>query len=154
MPAPLGLSDGQFTMLKFGAPAAAVFGIAGAMRKKRQAEAEAAKPAPAGGLIPASPLPSTDAIGVGQLAEFESGVTAALGQLSETVGYLAEVQQQAPLVTVAPATAPTYVAPPPVWEAPAPAPALSCIPGWPCAPQGMTALPIIVQGVEIGVQYV
>jgi hypothetical protein len=158
----MGLSEGQFTALKFGVPVVAVFALASAFGKKRAAEAEAAaaaKPA-AGGLVPASPLPSTDAVGVGQLAEFESGVTAALGQLSETVGSLSDQQQAAN--NAPPATAPTYIAPPafdtapwsaPAFSQPAPAPALSCIPGWPCAPPGMTAYPIIVQGVEIGVGY-
>lgn len=152
--APLGLSDSQFTMVKFGVPVVAVFALSSAYGKKREAEAAAAKPPVAGGLIPASPLPSTDAIGVGQLAEFESGVTSALTQLTETVGYLVDNQQKAPAPAPAPATAPTYVAPPPPPPPPPPAPVRSCIPNWPCAPLGKIAVPIIVQGKEIGVQYI
>jgi hypothetical protein len=83
MASPLaGLSPGQRQALMFGAPVVAVFALVSSRQKK--AEAAAAAAAPPAATLPAN-FPSTDAIGTGQLAEFESGVTSALSQLQHQV---------------------------------------------------------------------
>lgn len=113
---------------------------------------------------------STDAIGVGQLSDFESLLTGLLSNVSAQVDQLGQTIQNAP--PPPPATPP----PPPAAETtPAPAPITTSIaqqaaaavvgaanrcagrptvvPGYPPAPPGQWAEPIVVQGTTIGVTY-
>lgn len=131
------LPGGQQKAVMIGVPVVAVFALIATIRKPKVTPAAAdAKPAGISGFV----MPSTDAIGTGQLAEFESLLTARINNLSVQtddlatgVGSLSVLVANPPALPIPlpppPAPAPEYTpAPPPVQAAPAP-----CSPpaGWP-----------------------
>lgn len=114
------LTPQQQTALKFGVPAVAAFALISTWQKKNQpADGDAAAGTPSGVLTGGFAMPSTDAIGTGQLADFESTITQRINDLG--VGF-EEVRLSIP-TSYAPTPAPasedraTFPAPP----APAPA---------------------------------
>lgn len=109
------LPDNQRKILLFGAPVVAVFALVSTLGKRNQPAATST--ATGSGTMPASFAPSTDAIGVGQLSDFESMITGAIAQLGAKVSTLPTTQQiqaslPAPIVNVAPAPAPAPAPPP------------------------------------------
>lgn len=133
----------QRQILIIGAPVVAVFAL-GAMRKPAAAPAaDAAAAGSSGGtaggggaLTTGWTMPSTDAIGVGQLSDFESTITGYLNDLAVQVGTTSDLVANAPAPTTTviyqplPASPPeTAPAPPP--PPPPPAPSTYCpnIPG-------------------------
>src|SRR4051812_22649815 len=73
------LSPGQLQALKYGVPVVAGVAVVAKLRKK------ASVPAPTAAPVTGFTAPSTDAIGVGQLSEFESSITDQLNQLAMIV---------------------------------------------------------------------
>lgn len=101
----------QRQLLLIGAPLVGVAALFSLARRPKQTEAV--------GMLP--PAPSTDAIGVGQLAAYESSMTQALLQMQETIESWDRPQTTTPTTPPAQAPAPSvtyYIAPP----APTPAP--------------------------------
>ncbi len=92
------LSDGQKKALQVGAPVVAVFALISVLQKRNQ-------PVPTTttvtGALPANLAPTTDVIGVGQLADFESSIGSAIAQLAQQVGEL-PTTIPAPIVQSAP----------------------------------------------------
>lgn len=126
------LSPAQRQMLTLAVPVVAVFALISTLARRGQPAAAEPSPAPVTGSTAAFTMPSTDAIGVGQLSEFESLLTGrvnALGIQVEETGLLitsALTPPPAPPVPAAPpppAPAETYPAPPPPAPQPAPCPA-------------------------------
>jgi hypothetical protein len=95
------LSPGQRQALMYGAPAAAALGVIALVRKKKT---------PAGGsttTADAAPTSaSTDAIGVGQLTEFESMLTDQLATLAQQVNTIGSTPVAVPSLPVPTAPAP------------------------------------------------
>jgi hypothetical protein len=130
----MGLLDGlqpqQRQILMVGAPVVAVFAL-GALRKQAApaTDAAATDTASTGTATSGWTMPSTDAIGTGQLADFESTITGQLGYLSTTTATLSDLVANPP-APPAPLPAPPATRPE---TGPVIAPAASCSPppGWP-----------------------
>jgi hypothetical protein len=73
------LSPGQLQALKYGVPVVAGVAVVSKLRRKAPVPAQTAAP------VTGFTAPSTDAIGVGQLSEFESSITDQLNQLAMIV---------------------------------------------------------------------
>lgn len=134
MPLLESLSPQQRQILMYGAPVVGVFALMSALGKNQEADTPAAVTGTTG-----YTMPSTDAIGTGQLSDFESLVTARLQTLGATV-------EQNRLLSLIPPANPAPPAPPsapaddgPAWTpSPAPPPVCPAPPsGWPSAPGEM-----------------
>lgn len=84
------LSEGQRKALAVGAPVVAVFALVSAIQKRNQPVPTETKVT---GALPANLAPTTDAIGVGQLSEFQSLVT---NQISQLAGQVAKLPTEFP----------------------------------------------------------
>lgn len=101
------LSPIQRQALMYGVPAVAVLAVGLRIgRGNTTTDAAPADTRPGGMLAPITNAGATDVIGVGQLADFESAVTASLGNLALAV-------QRGPAAPTAPCAAPIY----PEWKA-------------------------------------
>jgi hypothetical protein len=118
----------QRQLLMIGAPVVAVFAFVASRKSATTAATDAATAAAAG--TSGWTMPSTDAIGTGQLADYESLVTGRLNDLSTQVGTQTALIANPPAPQVAPpAPAPEMTpAPPPIVAAP---PVCSPPAGWP-----------------------
>jgi hypothetical protein len=123
------LQPGQRQILMVGAPIVAVFAF-NALRKPAAAPAASTDGTTSGGsastgtLTTGWTMPSTDAIGTGQLADFESSLTGGLNDLSTQVATVTDLVANPPLPP------PPLPAPPaPAPETGAPAPAVCAAPG-------------------------
>lgn len=143
------LSPRQRQMFLLAVPVVAVVAL---MRRRSGDEGGGSGPRPG---TPAWVMPSTDAIGISQLTDFETSLTDAISGLYDAIARNNAPPTASPPPPPPPAPQPALAVatsrPPP--PPPPPPSAPSCIPGWPCAPPGHTAQPIVVQGVEIGVSY-
>jgi hypothetical protein len=120
------LDPTQRQILMIGAPVVAVFAL-GALRKPAAPAASNATATDtgagttAGNLTTGWTMPSTDAIGTGQLADFESSITGRLNDLSTSTATLSNLVANPPYPPLPPPPAPT----PPPETTPSPSPAAS-----------------------------
>lgn len=115
-------SPTQRQALMYGAPVVAAFALIAATKRKA---APAEESAPAKTVVMAPATANTDAIGVGQLAQFESSITAGLLQVQGELERMErERARQAPVVLAPPPppAAPAYQATPPAAFVDQPAP--------------------------------
>jgi hypothetical protein len=111
------LDPTQRQILMVGAPVVAVFAL-GALHKKPApaAPSDTSSASGAGAGTTGWTMPSTDAIGTGQLADFESSITGRLNDLSATSSTLANLVANPPLPPAPPQAPP----PPPPESGPTP----------------------------------
>jgi len=127
------LDPGQQKALMLGVPAVAAFALIATFRKpKVTPPTAAAGAAPAG--ISGFVMPSTDAIGTGQLADFETSLTGKINDLSASIDTQSILIANPPLLPIVlpppPAPAPESTpAPPQIPAAPAPSTYCPNIPG-------------------------
>lgn len=153
-----------------GAVVVAVFALISRLRSKTPtapASTSDQSTAPAAATTTGTPtgsfsMGSTDAIGVGQLSDFESLLTGQLSDVSARVDQLTQTVQAASVPAPPPPPPPPAPESHPIQPSPAPPPpppADPCagrpheVPGYAPAPPGMWAEPIVVQGTVIGVAY-
>jgi hypothetical protein len=106
------LDPTQRQILMVGAPVVAVFAL-GALHKKPAPAASDTSSAASGAGTTGWTMPSTDAIGTGQLADFESSITGRLNDLSATSSTLANLVANPPLPPPAPPPPPPESGPTP-----------------------------------------
>ncbi len=100
MPLLQNLSPGQRQAVIFGGPVVAAFALISVLQKRNQGTPTTT---PTTGGTGALLAPSTDAIGTGQLADFESTVTGAITQLANQIALLdspSTVETPTPTTTV------------------------------------------------------